>query len=117
MTAGQFLAVLAATESNTEKTAWGDNLCAMGAYQAHPAWAWEFAHRYKVVPTLNGTWDDWIAAILIQFFVEFCKYDYPIEIAMRYHKGHECHETATDWDEKYAQRFRRCATVLGLAID
>jgi len=113
----QFCDVLAVTESKSIKTAWGDGLCAMGEFQAHPAWAWEFAHRYKVEPTLNGTWNDWIAAIVRPFFVEFCQYESPIEIAMRYHKGHECHEMAADWDAEYAKRFRSCAFSWGIAID
>jgi len=117
MTPARFRDVLAATESRTVQTAWGDNLCAMGEFQAHPAWAWEFAHRYKVEPTLNGTWNDWIAAILTPFFRVHSVVETPIQVAMRYHKGHECHETATDWDEKYAKRFRLSAAALGIALD
>jgi len=117
MTPEQFRDVLAACESKSVKTEWGDNLCAMGEFQAHPAWAWQFAHRYKVEPTLYGTWNDWIAAILIYFFFEYSGIESPIEVAMRYHKGHECHETWTNWDAKYAQRFRLSAAALGIALD
>jgi len=117
MTPAQFCDVLAATESSTVLTAWGDNLCAMGEFQAHPAWAWQFANRYAETPTLSDTWNQWIEAILIPFFVEYSAVESPIEVAMRYHKGHECHETATDWDAKYAVRFRLCAMALGIAID
>ena len=117
MTPARFIDVLAVTESDSNDTAWGDNMCAMGEFQAHPAWAWQFARRYNEPPTLSDTWNHWIEAILIPFFVEYSAVESPIEVAMRYHKGHECHETATDWDEKYARRFRLSAAALGIALD
>ena len=117
MTPEQFRDVLAACESNSVKTAWGDNLCAMGEFQAHPAWAWQFAHRYNIFPTLNGTWNDWISRILRPFFLEYAAIDRSIEIAMRYHRGHRCHTEDSDWDVEYVMRFSKAAAALGIALD
>jgi len=101
VTPARFIDVLAVTESDSNDTAWGDNMCAMG-------------HE---PPTLSDTWNHWIETILIPFFVEYSAVESPIEVAMRYHKGHECHETSFDWDAKYAVRFRLSAAALGIALD
>jgi len=117
MTTHQFVDILGATESDGWRYAWGDDGRAIGRFQAHPSWVWQFAHRYQIVPALDATWDQWVAQLVGLFFDEYSKSARPIEVAMHFHVGHECGNAHRDWDIEYAQRFVRRATQAGIFVE
>ncbi len=109
MTPAQFLHVLALTESTDNSEAWGDHGHAVGRWQVHPDWLWGWALHFSLEPLLNEAWDAFIARVIAQFFVWHQAELKPVEIAMKFHLGHESHQGAPDWDDPYAQRFNRYA--------
>jgi len=116
ITAQEFLNILGHTESDGLTDRWGNDGRAMGRFQVHPSWVWQYAHRYQVVPRLDVTWDQWVAQLVGLFFDEYSRSSRPIEVAMHFHRGHVCGLNDGDWDLEYAARFVRWANMLGLVV-
>jgi hypothetical protein len=113
MTAEQFRDVIASIESADKPQAWGDNGCAIGLYQAHPAWVFRFSRALNVEPSANETWNSWIGRIILAFFgIHFPKVE-PILLAMYYHVGHIVYPYDKEWDHDYAARFTAAVARIG----
>lgn len=109
MTSAQFVHAIAMTESTDNPEAWGDHGHAIGRYQVHPDWLWGWAVKFSLAPLLNESWDNFIARVVARFFVWHQGELKPVEIAMKFHLGHETHDWEKDWDKPYATRFLKYA--------
>lgn len=109
MTSAQFVHAIAMTESTDNPETWGDHGHAVGRYQVHPDWLWGWAVKLALAPLLNESWDNFIARVVARFFVWHQDELKPVEIAMKFHLGHESHEASKDWDKPYATRFLKYA--------
>ncbi len=105
MTPPEFAAAIGEIESGDNPDSWGDQGRAMGRYQLHPDWLWEWASRLGTAPHLNERWDDWATRIVEAFFVRWTAVMLPVEVAMFFHEGHVIKAGAAGWDSKYADRF------------
>jgi hypothetical protein len=113
MTAEQFRDVIASIESSDNPHAWGDHDAAIGLYQVHPAWVFEFSHALNVVPAVNETWNSWIGRIILAFYAVYSPAFAPILIAMHYHVGHIVYPYDKEWDHDYAARFTAAVARIG----
>lgn len=109
MTAEQWVSALALTESDGNMSAWGDGGRAVGRFQVHPDWLWTWALHYKLAPTLNETWDHFIMRVVTAFAADHLQRMFEVVAAMYFHLGHVSSQGDQDWDESYADRFRRFA--------
>jgi hypothetical protein len=95
-----FAKLLAQVESNNNPTAWGDRGQAMGRFQVHPAWMWDWADQ----PRINMTWDEWAEAAVFAFFDAHPGLN-PRLLMMQFHIGHAVTPTGSEWDDAYAKRW------------
>lgn len=105
MTADEFAHKLWITESGGKLYSWGDDGLAMGAYQQHPAWMWDWAHRLALTPLVDESWNRFEGRLVRAFYVHHQSYLTPVQTAMKFHLGHLVYETDSDWDAEYAARF------------
>lgn len=109
MTAEQFAKALWFTESDGRLHDWGDHDRAMGPYQEHPDWVWDWAHKLSISPTLGETWPKFEGRLVRAFFNWNQDEGTPVHIAMHFHIGHKVVEGEKDWDAPYAERFKKYA--------
>lgn len=105
----EFAHALWFTEANGRLFDWGDHGLAMGAYQQHPSWLWDWAHTLKLSPTVDESWNHFEGRLVRAFFDWHKEELTPVEVAMKFHLGHESHASNKDWDADYAARFNRYA--------
>jgi hypothetical protein len=110
VTAEQFIAALAGTESSNDPNApLGDDGRALGRFQVHPDWVCTYALLFSRRPLLNETWDAWITALVRLFFQRYSPKNTAVQVAMWFHLGHFATEESSDWDAPYAERFNQWA--------
>lgn len=96
-------AALANTESNDNDRAWGDEGLAVGRWQMHPAFVWDFGPD---VVTVRESWDALFSATLRNFWDERSRVTPDgVKLAMEFHLGVTAVRDG-QWDEPYAQRFK-----------
>lgn len=84
----------------------GDHGRALGRFQVHPDWLWQYAQSTARSPQLNETWDSFIAEIVTRFVLRYLNTGLsPVEVAMRFHLGHVSHPDRDNWDIVYADKF------------
>lgn len=106
MTADEFARKLWITESAGRLYDWGDDGLAMGAYQQHPAWMFDWAKHLGLTPTVLESWNHFEGRLVRAFFTLHSQMGTPpTEIAMKFHLGHACKPDAPEWDKQYAARF------------
>jgi hypothetical protein len=115
MTPAQWALAIACVESgNNPNVGLGDDSCAFGAWQMHPAFLWEWATDLKISPTVNETLYSWQNRIAMAFYTYHQTRGFSdVEIAVMYHLGHIAQPSDSDWnDENYPERFTRAAAAL-----
>jgi len=93
-------------ESGGDAFAWGDDGRAIGLWQVHPSWVFDWAGRLRLSPLVDERWNDFVQRLVIAFF-EYHPADgfTPVQVAMHFHLGHIVYEGASTWDVAYAERF------------
>lgn len=96
-------AALAMTESTNNDRAWGDEGLAVGRWQMHPAFVWDFGPDDVAV---RESWDALFADTLLNFYATRAPHvPDPVKLAMEFHLG--LHAVAEgQWDQVYADRFQ-----------
>lgn len=103
MTFEEFADALSRTESNNNDRAYGDEGLALGRWQMHPAWFFEWQlHTCKV----DDSWFAVFRAALENFFKSHKEQD-PVRLAMIFHLGAAA-VARGKWDAAYAERFQKC---------
>ena len=112
----EFARILGLVESDGQPNAPnGDNGRAMGRFQIHPDWMWEWANRLHIQPRLSESWDSFHERLVMKFFqFPFHLKLLPVEVAMTFHLGHIVRQPVTTqggfglgaWDIDYAQRWK-----------
>lgn len=93
---------LAMTESQNNPHAWGDEGLAVGRWQMHPAFVWDFGPDDV---TVRESWDALFMSTLLNFFTERGPVvKDPVRLAMEFHLGVAA-VAAGKWDDAYAVRF------------
>jgi len=101
----RFITAIGITESNGHTEAWGDSGQAMGRFQMHPSFVWQYGPDDV---ELTSTWDE-VGITTLEAFVadrrEAVGHNYT-RLAQEFHLG--VHAVATGkWDEDYHNRFVR----------
>ena len=101
----KFLNALAMTESNDDTKAWGDEGLAVGRFQMHPAFVWDYG------PDTVGvvwSWDHVFRETLRNFLAERepIHNGDAVHIVMEFHLGVSA-VSKGQWDKAYAERFAR----------
>lgn len=108
LTPDQFAHKLWYTETNCHLYDWGDHGLAMGPYQEHPDWLWDWAHKLTMPPKPMESWASWEGRLVRGFYQWHMRYYAmlaPVEVAMHFHLGHIVFMGNEKWDHKYAERF------------
>ena len=107
MTPDQFTYALGIVESSNNPNApLGDAGRALGRYQCHPDFVWQWAHRLGLAPQLNETWDSFLTRLVVAFYNFHAPQNLTdVQIAMTFHEGHITREGDPSWDAGYALRF------------
>lgn len=107
MTPQQFSTALGLTESNgNPNSPLGDHGRALGRFQVHPDWVFDWSNRLGIVPKLSETWDSFVERMVQAFYTHHVGGTLSdVEIAMAFHIGHLVHNYDPDWDSAYADRF------------
>lgn len=94
---------LAMTESTNNPHAWGDSGQAVGRWQMHPAFVWQYGPDDV---GLSETWNDVCAQALQAFFNErSARTPDAVRLAMEFHLGVEG-VAKGQWDAAYENRFK-----------
>lgn len=115
MTPAEFAHVIALVESSDRSNPpLGDDGRAVGRYQMHPDWVWQWAGTLRIVPMLNETWDAFFTRLVQGYFAKRTEQGLTaVQAAVSYHRGHICREEDPDWlADDYAARFRDAARTL-----
>ena len=105
MTPFEFAHRIAVVESNNNPNApLGDDGRALGRFQVHPDWLFDWSTNYHITPHLMETWDSFVIRVVEAFYQSHTTM-MDVEIAMYFHLGHPCKSTDSDWDKDYAERF------------
>jgi hypothetical protein len=115
MTPTEFATAIGSIESGNNPLTWGDWTGtpylpqAVGRYQLHPAWMWEWAARLNILPTVDDTLDSWQTRLVEGFFTfNVARGLDPVACAVFLHLGHIAQPTDPDWnDQNYPQKFER----------
>lgn len=99
---GVWAHALAMVETGDNWRLWGDSGQAMGRWQMHPSFLWEYGPD---TVGLAVTYDDVCHQTLVNFFAERSRVcDDPIRLAMEFHLGVGA-VAKGKWDDAYARRF------------
>lgn len=114
MTPANFAKAIAVVESGDRSNPpLGDDGRALGRYQMHPDWLWEWATNLKTVPALSETWDAYFTRLIQQYFGYRTGQGLTaIQAAVSFHVGHIVREDDPTWDAQYASDFTDAARGL-----
>lgn len=91
----------------------GDGGRAMGRYQMHPDFVFEWSSRLRIIPFLMETWDAYFTRLVQGYFIfRMGQALTAVQAAVSFHVGHLCHESDDGWDADYASRFADAARSL-----
>ena len=71
----------------------GDHGRALGRYQMHPDFMWDWCKRLNIHPELNETWDSFQYRLILRHYSFYSGQGLTdVQCAMSFHEGHLCRE-------------------------